>query len=274
MNGFSQQISAAKINVRVVLISSYPGEDNGICVDPPLGAGGCPTTDTKQPSFLHVNEKVSSHDALELFVSTYPQYRLVLRPNAAKHFVVVTDDESDVPAATFTRDLLALDPTGFANFKFHGIFSFTEGKNDQCTGFSAGEGKIYKELVMQTGGVSGDLCLQNFKPVFDQLGKAVIGGTKLACEWQIPPPPAGKTFAPNQTNITYGGVGGQPRRPIPHVDSVSACASVTGGWAWFYDDNVRPTKISVCPQACTIVQNDAAARVDIYFGCPTVIVPK
>jgi hypothetical protein len=206
MNGFSQQIVAAKIDVRVVLISSYPGDENGICIDPPLGAGGCPTQDSKPPSFLHLNQEVSSHDALEQFVATYPQYRSVLRPNATKHFVVVTDDESDVPAATFTRDILARDPAGFANFKFHGIFSYTEGNNDHCDGLSAGEGKIYKQLVMQTGGVSGDLCLQNFKPVFDQLGKAVIGGSKLACEWTIPPPPPGKTFVPNQTNVSYGGV--------------------------------------------------------------------
>jgi hypothetical protein len=272
MNGFSQQIVAAKVDVRVILLSSYPGNENGVCVDPPLGAGGCPTTDSKPPSFLHLNQEVSSHDALEQFVSAYPQYRSMLRPNATKHFVVVTDDESDVTAANFTRDILARDPAVFANFKFHGIFSYTEGNNDHCDGLSAGEGKIYKQLVQQTGGVSGDLCLQNFKPVFDQLGKAVIGGSKLACEWKIPPPPAGKTFVPNQTNVSYGV--GPGRRPIPNVDSPSACASVPDGWAWFYDDNVRPTKISVCPKACTTIQSDATARIDISFGCPTVIVPK
>ncbi|HMI83795.1 MAG TPA: vWA domain-containing protein [Polyangiaceae bacterium] len=274
MNTFSQQIIAAKVDVHVVLISSYPGDGNGICVDPPLGAGGCPTKDTNTPSFLHVSKKVSSHDALELFVSAYPQYRSALRAGASKHFVVVTDDESDVPAATFTRDLVALDPTLLTGFKFHGIFSFTEGKNDQCSGFSAGEGKIYKELVTQTGGVSGDLCLQDFKPVFDRLARAVVGGSKLACEWQIPPPPAGKTFTPSQTNITYGGIGGQPRRQIPNVDSPTACANAKDGWAWFYDDNIRPTKITVCAQACAAIQADPAARIEIAFGCPTIIVPK
>jgi hypothetical protein len=274
MNAFSQQIIAAKIDVHVILISSYPGEGNGICVDPPLGAGGCPSKDTNPPSFLHVNEEVSSHDALELFVSTYPQYRSALRAGATKHFVVVTDDESEVPAATFNRDIVALDPTSLTGFKFHGIFSFTEGNKDHCDGLSAAEGKIYRELVTQTGGVSGDLCLQDFKPVFDRLARAVVGGSKLACEWQIPPPPAGKTFTPSQTNISYGGAAGQPRRQIPNVDSATACTNVKDGWAWFYDDNVRPTKITVCPQACVSIQADAMARIDIFFGCPTVIVPK
>jgi hypothetical protein len=274
MNAFSQQIIAAKIDVRVVLISSYPAEENGICIDPPLGSGGCPTKDTNAPSFLHVNEEVSSNDALELLVSTFPQYRATLRPGATKHFVVVTDDESDMPAATFTRDLVALDPASLTGFKFHGIFSYTEGNNDHCDGLSAAEGKVYKELVAQTAGVSGDLCLQDFKPVFDRLARAVVGGSKLACEWQIPPPPAGKTFTPSQTNITYAGAAGLPRRQIPNVDSAGSCAIVKDGWAWFYDDNVRPTKITVCPQACTAIQGDASAKIDIYFGCPTVIVPK
>jgi hypothetical protein len=273
MNAFSQLIIAAKIDVHVVLISAYPGDENGICIDPPLGSGGCPTKDTNLPSFLHLNQEVSSHDALERMVSDYAQYRSALRAGATKHFVVVTDDESEVPAATFTRDLVALDPASLTGFKFHGIFSFTEGNNDHCDGFSAGEGKIYKELVAQTSGVSGDLCLQDFKPVFDRLARAVVGGSKLACEWQIPPPPAGKTFTPSQTNITYGG-GGQPSRQIPYVDSASACANAKDGWAWFYDDNVRPTKITVCPQACTAIQGNATAKIDIYFGCPTVIVPK
>jgi hypothetical protein len=274
MNAFSQQIVAAKIDVHVVLISAYPGgEDNGVCIDPPLGSGGCPTRDTNLPAFLHVNEEVSSHDALELLVSKYPQYRTSLRASATKHFVVVTDDESEVPAATFSRDLVALDPTSLTGFKFHGIFSFTEGNNDHCDGFSAGEGKVYKELVAQTGGVSGDLCLQDFKPVFDRLARAVVGGSKLACEWEIPPPPAGKTFTPSQTNVTYGAVG-QPGRQIPYVDSAAACANAKDGWAWFYDDNLRPTKITVCPQACTAIQGNATAKIDIYFGCPTVIVPK
>jgi hypothetical protein len=40
-----------------------------------------------------------------------------------------------------------------------------------------------------------------------------------------------------------------------------------------YDDNVRPTKITVCPQACAAIQGNAMAKIDIYFGCPTVIVP-
>ncbi len=274
MNAFSQQIIAAKVDVHVVLISSYPGDGNGICVDPPLGSGGCPTKDTNPPSFLHVNEEVSSHDALEQFVSTYPQYRSALRAGASKHFVVVTDDESEVSAANFTRDIVALDPTMLTGFKFHGIFSFTEGNNDHCKDLSAGEGKIYRELVTQTGGVSGDLCLQDFKPVFDRLARAVVGGSKLACEWQIPPPPSGKTFTPSQTNVTYGGAAGQPPRQIPNVDSASACANAKDGWAWFYDDNMRPTKITVCPQACAAIQSEATARIDIFFGCPTVIVPK
>ena len=111
-------------------------------------------------------------------------------------------------------------------------------------------------------------------PVFERLAKAVISGSKLSCEWQIPPPPPGKTFTPSQTNVSYGTSGTPTRRQIPWVDSAVACSSAKDGWAWYYDDNVRPTKIMVCPQACTGIQADATAKIDIAFGCPTVIVPK
>jgi hypothetical protein len=36
LDAFSQQIVDSGIDVRVVLISSYPGDGNGICIDPPL----------------------------------------------------------------------------------------------------------------------------------------------------------------------------------------------------------------------------------------------
>jgi hypothetical protein len=269
MNGFSTQIINANVDAHVIVISSYPGNKNGVCIAGPLGSGGCPIKDTNLPGFLHVDEVVSSHDALELIVSTYPRYKSALRAGAIKHIVVVTDDESDVAAAAFTTNLQSLDPPSFDGFKFHGIFSYTEGINDQCMGFSAGEGKIYRELVTQTGGISGDLCLQDFKPVFDRLAESVVGTSKLSCEWTIPQPPPGNTFDATKTNVTYTG-GGQTPESVPHVDSVGACQTATNGWAWFYDDGAHPTKIKVCANACDTIQKDAGAKIDIYFGCPTV----
>lgn len=273
MNSFSQQIVDAAVDVRVVVISSYPGEGNGICIDAPLGSGACPKQDTKMPSFLHVDEKVSSNDALELVIEKFADYRSVLRPGAQKHIVVVTDDESDLSAARARAGILGLAPPLFEGFIVHGIFAFSEGDNDQCEDLASEEGKQYEQLVAETGGVSGDLCLQDFKPVFDRLAQAVVGSSRLACEWAIPAPATGEAVDPRMTNVRYlpSGSGGVS---IARVSSAAGCNAAPEGWAWYYDDETRPTKVLTCPAACSTIQKDRNARIDIEFGCPSLRVPE
>lgn len=269
MNRFSQQIVDAAIDARVVVISSYPGEGNGICIDAPLGSGACPDDDTRMPTFLHVDQEVDSNNALELMIDTFPRYRSALRAEAQKHLVVVTDDESDLSAAEARAALLALEPPTFEGFTFHGIYAFTEGEGDHCEELSSGEGVQYRELVAETAGVSGDLCLQDFAPVFDALAQAVVGRARLACQYTIPAPPTGTVFDPTRTNVLYSssaiGTFGMAR-----AASRSACSTAPEGWAWHYDDEASPNSISLCPNACATIRSDPAARVDLEFGCPTV----
>lgn len=268
MNRFSEQIVAAAIDARVIVISSYPGQGNGICIDAPLGSGACPDGDTKLPTFLHVDQEVDSNNALELLIDTFPRYRSALRPEAQKHLVVVTDDESDLSAAEATAGLLAIEPPTFEGFTFHGIYAFTEGDGDHCEDLSSGEGVQYRQLIAQTHGISGDLCLQDFAPVFDRLAQAVVGQARLACQYTIPEAPAGTVFDPSRTNVIYsssaiGAFG------MAHATSRSACSAAPDGWAWHYDDEASPRSISLCPNACATVRSDPAARVDVEFGCPT-----
>lgn len=273
MNAFSQQIAMAAVDAHVIVISSYPGHGNGICIDAPLGSGGCAKSDTKLPGFLHVDQKVSSNDALQLVIDEYPSYRTALRPDALKHIVVVTDDESDLSAADAKSGIMALDPAQFSDAIYDGIFSYTDGSaNDECAGHAAAAGEVYKTLVMQSNGVSGNLCLQDFKPVFDRLAQAVIGGAKLSCDWTLPTPPPGTTFVPSATNVRYTGSAAAPRT-VPHMPSAAACDSAADGWAWFYDNEQNPSKVTMCPKACTAIQQDTGARIELEFGCPTVEAP-
>jgi hypothetical protein len=205
-------------------------------------------------------------------LSTYPRYASTLRPNSVKHLVVVTDDESDLSATEAKAELLALSPPTFNGFIFHGIYAFTEGKNDHCKDLAAAAGDQYKRLVAETGGVSGDLCLQDFKPVFDRIAQAVVGTARLACEWPLPPPPAGKTFDSKQTNVRISG-GALASESVPRVMSSAQCGAAPNGRAWYYDNETQPTKISVCDTLCQAVQGDSSAHIEIEFGCPTLDVP-
>ncbi len=280
MNAFSQQIVDSGVDVHIVIISATytvdavtmasttggggGGSGNGICIDPPLGSGSCPE-DSSLPRFLHVPNEVGSNDSLNLFISTYPQWQAQLRPNATKTFAVVTDDDAtDGPnnsAAAFIASVAGLDPALFAQWQFSGIYCFT-----QCPQ-AAAIGTVYRDLITQKQGVAGDLCLQDFAPVFDALAQSVIGASGLDCEWEIPPAPQGESFTIGRVNVQYTITGSAAPQQIFHVPTAMNCSGQGG---WFYDDNANPSRVIVCPETCTALKDDPSAKIDILFGCQTV----
>jgi len=289
MNAFSQRVADEGLDLNIVLISCLP-EDcgihtdwHGICIDAPVGAvGGCPVggpwDDTNLPHYLHVSEPVPSTGGFAKVLSTYPQWSSMIRDNSAKHIVVVSDDADDTAAQDFVDALIALD-SRFIGFQGHGIFSYLSKEEacaisltEPCCIFSApdGEGVEYKDLVSITGGLSGDMCLQDFDPVFDQLGGAVIESATLSCEWEIPPPPAGEDLNPNLVNVEYIDSGATSYF-IGRVFEASDCANVAQGW--YYDDNMNPTMVYVCPQTCEWIQGEAGSQLTIHFGCEQYIAP-
>jgi hypothetical protein len=239
--------------------------EQGICIDAPLGSGQCPG-DTNLPKYAHLYNVVSSTNALQLFLATYPTWQQQLRPGAIKIFVVVTDDNSALSAADFTTQLNALDPTKIQpnQWRFYGIFCYTD-----CP-TSASIGSVYKELVTQTSGVAGDLCLQNFKPVFDQLASGIVGAVKLDCVWAIPPAPEGQTFDKNKVNVEFTNGAGQSTT-IYKVASAADCGPDGG---WYYDDENDPKNVLVCPSTCQSIQSEPNGKIEIKFGCATIIVPS
>ncbi len=285
LNAFASLIVASGIDVHVVLIA-----DASVCIPAPLGSGQCGGADESLPNFRHVVQTVNSTDALSLMISTYPQWSASLRPNATKALAVVSDDDSDLSAAAFTSQLLALDPPTFQGFEFHSIVSSTSPDAcifggcffncgsctnpccDQatfCQPLSAEEGTVYKQLTMQTMGVNGDLCLQDFDPVFQDMATAVVQSSALSCSYEIPPPPAGETLDPGLVNVVYTSGGGTETQ-IPNVPGGLPDCDAQGGW--YFDDAANPTEVIVCPATCTVLQADTAGKVDVVFGCETVVV--
>lgn len=272
MNIFSQQIFLANIDHHVVMIAE--SSPDGPCVGVPLGSGACPA-DTKLPEYLHVVESVGSSDALAKILSTEPLWSTSIRSNSVKHLVVVSDDDSSLDAASFDAAFKALSPD-YANYFFHAIVAFDDPDPLDCAfgascclsliPLSADIGQVYLDLVALTGGVAGDLCDQQFGPVFTQIAQSVQQNLPLACEWEIPDPPEGDTFDANKVNVELL-LDGQPES-VYYVESEAAC---NGGDGWFYlPDAINPQSIRICPETCTRTQNATEASVDILFGCDTV----
>jgi hypothetical protein len=291
LNAFSKQIIDAGVDARIILITApirSPGttmtswlgaeQDNGICIAAPLGSGSCPD-DTHLPHYIHVPREVDSNDALDMFIATYPMYQAHLRPNASKTFVVVTDDNAvdsgDVVAARadvavddvaewFVDQVAALPGDPFPSFTVSGIYCFS-----RCADADA-IGTVYEELVQLTGGVKGDLCEQNFAPVFDALAVAVIETSGLECSWAIPAAPSGETFDRDRVNVQFS-VGGKAPQSLLQVADAASCADGSG---WHYDDPSNPTRVIPCASTCSELQQDPAAQIDVLFGCTTQQAPE
>ncbi len=257
INSFSTRIASSGIDYHVVMIS----DTSHVNVPPPLGGS---------PELRAINQSVDSHNALELIVATYPQWQDFLRPTSIKHFVVVSDDESDWSQGQFEAAIAGLTAPGFpSGFVFHAIvaesppWDFTS----SCFTLAADIGQVYIDLQEDHGGVFYSLCESNWSPVFDALGTSVIQGAQLPCSYDIPPPPPGETLDYGRVNVIYTPTGGTSY-PIPYVGDAASCTS-TGGW--YYDDPGMPTNILVCPATCSAFEADPTGQVDIGFGCGTII---
>jgi hypothetical protein len=202
----------------------------------------------------------------------------------------VSDDESAISAGDFTNSLLALDPPTFQGFKFDAIVGLEDPQ--ECFGFScpagnsccyspvgfgcdsylAEEGQIYQQLVTQTGGVVGNLCDQEFGPIFQNMADGVVIASQLACNYPIPEPPAGQTLNPALVNVEYTPGGQSMGQPIYNVPGGVGDCGPSGGW--YYDDASNPTEIIMCPTTCATLQADAQGSVDVVFGCQTEVIPR
>ncbi|HET6584332.1 MAG TPA: hypothetical protein VFG69_12810, partial [Nannocystaceae bacterium] len=98
-----------------------------------------------------------------------------------------------------------------------------------------------------------------------QIAEGVVENTPVACSFAIPDPPPGETIDPDTIEIDYlpGGVG--PAESFHQVVDLTECAADA-----FYIENAT---IFLCPDACALVQADAAAQLDVRFGCDVGFVP-
>ncbi len=253
LNRLSTQIVASGVDPRVILISN----DN-ICVPPPLGSGTCPRDDN-EPGFFHEHRYVSSNVPLQEILASKPNWEHLIRSNSVKHVVVVSDDNSIVAADDF-HTWMHSQGSSYRDYRFHGVVALW-----MCAE-AAAVGQVYIDLAERTGGVVSDLCEQNFQPVFDQLSEAVIEGSGLACQLELP---ADEAFDPEKVNLWFDNDGA--RETIGQVDSVEACAA--SGEGWYYDDPSVPAAITVCPTTCERFEASLEGSVEIQLGCPTVVVP-
>jgi hypothetical protein len=285
------------------------GEES-VCIEAPLGgiaAGGCdnpPGMPVNGDRFFHYDEEIASHNSLCKLIETYSEpdingftatgWQEWLRPEAFKTFIALTDDgvtcgsyeDNDAVnagidvAAEFDADLLALAPDQFGtveerNYAWYSIVAM--GYNDPPTmpwtpmdpvmntecETAAGPGTGYQGLSVLTGALRFPLCdTTSYSVVFQAIAEGVIKGAKVACSFPIPEPPEGNTIDLNTVLVEYtvGGMGDPT--VFNQVPSLADCMANS-----FYIDGPN---VTLCPEACDLVQDDVDAKIDIAFACPPI----
>ena len=100
---------------------------------------------------------------------------------------------------------------------------------------------------------------------------AEIRTKSIACDFQIPT--TGVSFDKVNVTFTTGGTD----VPIGHAGAAdgkmgTGCDSRGG---WYYDTDYKndagtPSKFTVCPATCQMLQSDLSGKVNVVLGCPTI----
>jgi hypothetical protein len=214
-----------------------------------------------------VREWVDSWSALEVIDARWDSFADFLRPDAVKHIIVVSDDESEQNAAWFRGRMAPRLPDGFT---FHSIVSLTERRDcflficdtvgcSGPNGDAEARGSTYITLSNDSGGIAASICDAEWTPIFSQIAEGVLRGAGLACSYEIPAAPFGEIVY-ESVRVEYIAPDGVTRTPLSRVSDASGC---TGVAQWYYDNNVAPTTVELCPAVC----GDLEGSVEIFFDC-------
>jgi hypothetical protein len=291
---FAQIIGASGLGYRVIMLAKHGSAtaNQSICIQAPLsGNASCtppPALPSNTANFFHYDVEITSTDSYAKILNTYNLtdannfapggWSGWLRPQAFKVFVEITDDNASMTAANFEAALFAKLPAHFGtaanrNYTFHTIAGVvakavaadaylpTEAVVTTKCASAVNVGANYQPLSILTGGLRFPVCDPNlYNTVFKKIADGVVAGAQVACDFTIPPPPAGFTLS-NRIVVVYTPSGGGAVRNFTQVAGAANCAADS-----FY---VSAGQVSFCPTTCTAVKADTMAKVDVLFTCET-----
>ena len=283
-------IEEAGIDYRVVLIGKH-GEggdfDSDICVAQPLSATNCnpvPPSPANTDRFRHVDVEVSSDDAFRVTLETFPQWSAMLRPEALKALIVVTDDESeasiagtDPTAEAFDAQLLALGggtfgAAGSRNYVFHTIAGLEQNTpadavwratspivQRRCLSAESA-GIAYQQLSIVTGGVRYPVCeFESYDAVFREIATGIVEDARIDCSMRLPNVSDQQILDVDRMALEFSGASGEAPRLVTRVSDASSCGTDN-----FY---VTETTVELCPQLCEQASSSTSGELVVYAEC-------
>lgn len=261
LTSFTQSLESSHADIRVVMVTgSNPAAGSALGMD--------------ITRYRFVASPVESHMLYTIALLTLPTYRDFLRPDAATHFVMVTDDQDLLSAAIFRTEM---EKALGRKFTVHAIAS-EEVDGRPCASAACGGvwlplvcgavavGEAYNTLAEQTGGGKISICSDDWTSVLENLGDAVIAAVPLPCSYPLEAV-AGNQADPERVQVVYTPEGGRDEE-FPKADDEAQCGDAEG---WHFDRAVDPRNVVLCPAACETVQKGGS--IDIALGCrPTTVI--
>lgn len=125
--------------------------------------------------------------------------------------------------------------------------------------WSTASGNQGIDLRNMTGASAASALLQSIES---------IRSASFSCAFDLPMPNNG-TVNPLATNVYYIDGSGSGAYLTRTSDGTSnTCAANTK--SWYFDNPNQPKQIQLCPTACSALQQDAKATLQVEYGCATV----
>jgi len=316
LNDFADRISGSALDYRVIMLSergTTSGDGIRVCIPPPLaGDGSCGDGER----FFHVSVDVRSTQQVEQFLGTLAQssgyaegesrgsrpWRSLLRDDATKTIVVVTDDDSrtcafphdgvtDCDSGEPELTLTSLEdfPGGgnpfsgleigpgiltstygdlFEGYTFNGIYGWGSEADPSvlCSsgtaGFPSKPGRTYTELVERTGGVRAQICDQADSAAWDTFLDEVADTVASTARIACS---LALPAPPDGMMLNPSRVNVFLRSGDASdvIPKVGAGAASCGPTGgWYYDDDETPTEVRLCPATCDLAQRALAESGD------------
>jgi hypothetical protein len=302
---FAAIIDDSKVDYRVIMLSQFGADGTGVCIEPPLGGAACSAglNKTNSKRYFHYNQPIGSNDALCQILDTLDNahvdsraahgFQEWLRPEAAKAFVLITDDSARCAyrddkmqvvlgaddadpfedALAFHAALRAKAPEQFrGHYQFFSIVGMSADTDrpqpvfphqplDSATCSTApSPGLSYQALSIATDALRYPVCEgRSFDAVFQVLAHNVIQTASAECTFRLPEVAAPQALDLTTVNLEVRHAGNAEPERFAQVSGASACANAHS----FY---IRD-RIHLCPDACRWLQRAREPAVQIFYGC-------
>ena len=261
LNEFANRLLARRADIRFALLGGPT-----MCVQPPLGGTNCGDAER----FVHVKEYIGNDDTLPMAITLFDEYKDILRSNAKRMFIAVSDDNPAVNAApsewpngitaeAFDLRLRSLGNGMFSSYVFNSIVAYSDhGRHPRGCITGTAPGDTYLALTQMTSGLKFSICNPDWRDVFTQLGEAVAAMTNVPCSY----PRAVVLENGMTTNDDFLQVEAEVDgrwQVLGQVKDATGCSGNQPGW--YVDD----TRVHLCPSVC---ESTAVTRSRVLHGCP------